>query len=434
MDSGVRGRALSRGRGSRRNRKTRPYMRSNLSDPPPATVEYRCPRSPKTDPAINDSLLIEGLAGSYAVPKRREFQVDFSQYIQLIRSSYDAECLADKSIRKTISFGMFQYYAVYLLWKRIMHLRAARGSYSVEYTLISQLIPIELAVPKDLAVYLSCIGHFTDPSGSKYEFVLQRDLDPQDVDGAQGSYGTVDAQNSNAYSCLPAPVITLLKMRADLQYVADRRTNIAPVAEWDLPFGLRPAAVGPQLPSANLLGWTPAVPITVDQEDAILTSGITLQHFTVTNVAGIPVNRRLISFVSGLLENSKAKSFFKMPTSVNGSVAQAAYTTPSAHDNAILPLVPISAKAGSTYSYSQGSIYSAGAATIFRFRVQRRQPGNNDSICYRFVGVPPAAWLNHANDTFQFGGGAIWNTDQFGAGTHDGAGLAIQFSTKVRKS
>lgn len=223
-------------------------------------------------------------------------------------------------------------------------------------------------------------------------------------------------------------------MRADLQFAADRRANQPQVPEWDLPVGLRPAAAGPLLPTVNLLGWTPAILLTNDQENTILSAGITLAGFDVVNIAGFPLNPRLISFVSGIIENSKSKAFQRMPTATQGSVAQCCYSIRTQTDNQVLPLKAISSKGATTHSYAQLSRHIASAASVFRLRLMRRPGANNDSVCYRFAGAPPGAWLNRTNDTYQFGGGALWNTAQFGAGTHDGAGLALHFSTRVRKS
>lgn len=216
--------------------------------------------------------------------------------------------------------------------------------------------------------------------------------------------------------------------------MADRRGNQPQVPEWDLPVRLRPVAAGPLLPTANLLGWTPATPLSNDQESTILSAGITLINFDVVNVAGFPLNPRLISFVSGIVENSKSKAFQRMPTATQGSVAQCCYSIRTQDDNQILPLKGISKKGATTHSYAQTSSHIASAASVFRLRLMRRPGANNDSVCYRFAGAVPAAWFNRANDTFVFGGGALWNTAQFGAGTHDGAGLALHFSTRVRKS
>lgn len=106
---------------------------------------------------------------------------------------------------RLLASACFNTTAFSLLWKRLIHVRAARGDYITEEEEMRQKVPLELAVPNDLATFLSCIGHFSDPSDRKYELVLQAELDlALLIDGASGSYGIMNAGISNAYSCLPS--------------------------------------------------------------------------------------------------------------------------------------------------------------------------------------------------------------------------------------
>lgn len=124
-----------------------------------------------------------------------------------------------------------------------------------------------------------------DANSRTFELLLQV-LPNQEFasQGAQGSFGIVDEV---FYEMLPAPLIPLCKLLADLQYIAALRDPVVVQhpewlqRDWNLPAGLaRPAPA--QMPTANLLGWSPRERMT---EDALQGAMSTLDIYIYCNVS-----------------------------------------------------------------------------------------------------------------------------------------------------
>lgn len=77
----------------------------------------------------------------------------------------------------------------------------------------SQRFPVlrveELAVPKDIADYLSGIGDVTDFVGVPWTLKLGVALDTNPVNGLTGHYGKVDASTHIHYETVPSPFVAL---------------------------------------------------------------------------------------------------------------------------------------------------------------------------------------------------------------------------------
>jgi len=199
----------------------------------------------KNDPLINSLIIVPGISGFIERVQSRKFQLDFTQYLELLETSYDAQQSFDRGIRKYLSFSQFQYYCVILLSKSLWSILSSRGIYTLEYQRLDSLLSFDLPVPDDVNLYLMGVGDISDSNAREFELELQAELNHVDEwFGAQGSFGIVDVDNHIMYETLPSPLVSLLKIQADLQFTASLR-NPAMQQEWeqldwDLPQGLRP--------------------------------------------------------------------------------------------------------------------------------------------------------------------------------------------------
>lgn len=394
-------------------------------------AKSHAPSEERNDPLINDMITIEGVNGFVQAATEREFQLDYSQFNELVRASYDAATTFDRGLRKYVSFSMYQYYNTILLWKRLFDIVSSRGHRTVEALDINAILNIDLVVPQDVNLYLSGMGDLHDPSGREFHLAIQTPrFSNIEIDGAEGFYGVINDGNHVIYETLPSPGIALLKIGADIDFVED----VDP--DWDLPEEVRPALPAAVMPNANLLGWRRREKLTDDQKAALTECGIVEGDFGVRNVHGLPINVQLMRYVSNAIENSKTKSIATFPNSTKGSCCQVPFSTRSREDTEMTPYVNIAAKQMRSNSYCQFSSHIASGSAIMRYRIQRRSEAvQDDMLCYRFVHneVPPA-WLGNVNMIFEFGiGQQLWNTSQFRISEQQGLGLVSSLANRVRR-
>ncbi|XP_046625863.1 uncharacterized protein LOC124307812 [Neodiprion virginianus] len=242
-------------------------------------------------------------------------------------------------------------------------------------------------------MYLQGIGDIRYASGREFHLQLQATLTDHRVNGMVGSYGIIDANTHILYETIPAPIISVLKMQADLM-------PVSPI-DWDLPEALRPNLEAAQLPTENLLGWRRKERLSVDQRVTLEAGGITANDVFPRNIANIPIFQDLLKSVEDHIENSKCKVIATFPTSTTGSLAQVSFISRSPDDSEPEPLRNIAAKLGRTNSYTQAVSGIASSSAIMRYRIQRRTNHKIDSICYRSAAQAiPQPWLQNVNQIF----------------------------------
>lgn len=386
----------------------------------------------KNDPLINEAILIDGISGFIERTRTRSFYNDFSQYLELVRTSYNSQITFDRSMRKYVSFGMYQYYSIIILWRRILYVVSQRGVHMQDYDQLVRFLNFDVPEPADLALYLNGVGDITDFSDRKFQFTLQAYPTPLQVNGAAGTFGMIGNMNAIHYETVPAPFVALEKIRQDYLFTTQEGVN----RDWDLPQEVRPAIAAATAPTANLLGWSLSERLTTEQLNALDDAVLNDIGYGVQNIGNIPVNQNLMKYVAGMLENSKCKAIGAMSNTPTGSLAQIPYSVRAPNDVENNHLRPISAKGAQTFCYSQASSHIASGSACFRYRIQRRGPLlPMDTLCYRFdpdVGIP-ANWLIHEDDIFMAGAVNLWNTDQYALSEQDGSGLSTMISNRVRR-
>lgn len=369
------------------------------------------------DPMMDDDLLIDGVRG-FIQRRYEDFQLDFSQYITLIEESYTAQIAKDQRLGKFIPASAYTYYMIILLWRRILQVTPYRGNSHFEN--LSKALPQKLPVPKEIKLYLDSIGSVVDSEGLKWRFNFTPELTSDEFYDACGSYGRISDITHLWYETLPAPIIPLLAMRADIL-----RTNHKGDYHWALPAELTPKPVGSHLPAnptLNLLGYSYARRLTSDQVDVLLCNGISVTGaateetcLTVRHIANIPVVQSLMSYLAGQFLHSKCAMLEYDTLSLNGSLAQIPFTVRVGSCDFIHCVSDQAAShKGVTKSYRQFTPHIA-SAPMFRFRFQRWLDDSQcESFCYTWVtnGLhAPQAWKDNANNLYSKP--AKWNIDDF---------------------
>jgi len=391
----------------------------------------------RNDPLINSLMLVPGINGFIEKVQNRRFQLDFTQYMSLIETSYKAQCAEDRGMMKFMSESMFRYYCVILLWKRIWSILSSRGIYTLEYQRTESLLSFDLPVPDDINLYLMGIGDISDSNSREFQIELQEQLSVIDEwFGSQGSFGRVDAVNHIMYETLPAPIISLLNIQADMQYTARMRNHNMPQEweqlDWDLPADLRPENPQFTLPTVSLLGWKRRTELMQDSVNALHSAGFDLDNFGVTNIAGLPINQKLMQWIAGVLSKSKSPVTGQISQSRFGSLAQTAFTTRVQNDVQVTPFKRISEKQGITNNYSQNGAHVASGAAIFRYRMQRRVEREIDMLAYRTIQAVAGQWVGNENQIFD-AGADLWNSSQFTTGEQPGELLIYNLSCRCKK-
>lgn len=325
---------------------------------------------------------------------------------------------------------MYQYYAIIILWRRILYVISQRGVHMQDYDQLVRYLNFDVPEPADLALYLNGVGDITDFSDRKFQYTLQIYPIELQINGAAGTFGRVAPLTAIHYETVPAPFVALEKIRQDYLFTTQQGVN----RDWDLPANLRPEDVHATMPTANLLGWSLAERLTTEQLNALDDAVLNDLGYGVENIGNIPVNQNLIKYVAGMLENSKCKAMGPMSGTPTGSLAQIPYAVRAPQDVAINHLRPVSAKGAQTFCYSQASSHIASGGACFRYRLQRRGPSHAmDVSCYRFDIPIQEIWLFHEDDVFMAGSVNLWNTDQYCLSEQDGSGLSTMVSNRVRR-
>lgn len=348
-----------------------------------------------------------------------KFCLDFSGFQHILHKSYEDVRMFGSCIHQEISFGMWQYYHTMMLWKKILRILGNRGEKYLEHLQIEALIP-DMPIHFAIAEYLNGIGSIDkDHQGKFAKFIVQGYPIDHVECGAMGSFGRITAENHWIYETLPAPIVSLLKISADLNYT----TASGQQYDWDLPSGLRPEEEAATLPTASLLGWARAVRMTDFQIKLLKEAGFSRTNFGVTNAGTIPVNGDLVRMIGYLLEKSELSVFEKMHPGIAGSMAQIPYWELTEYEQMEeesckeSPLVNIASKRGITELPAFFCDHVQTKAQIFRYRMKRMSQGksekqNLDVLCYRFNRAgPPESWLSSANASWEFNEEKLnWNT------------------------
>lgn len=397
----------------------------------------------RNDPLLSDAILVDGISGAVECAKDRNFELDFSQFIQIVKSSYQVMTRLDRGLQKFLSLSAYQYYCIVLLWKRIKFVMTERGEGVNEYAALEMKLP-SMSIPDEIGYYLDGIGNIKDYNGLNYFLSLQDNLRQTLVNGISGTFGIIDATSHISYETLPAPFVCVQRMLWDLALSKGSR-RVEPIninADWDLPDELKPNLSQYQ-PNRNLLGWDRARLLTSEQIQMLEYAGIdvtfngNVPEFDTTgvdNYAGIPIIRPMLLQISELLSGSKSPhNNHAESTSYKGSLAQIGFIIRddfSRQTGFVLPAVY--QRNGTGMFFTQVSVHMCSATSVFRYRINRRVDGVNDSLCYLGAqGGAPQNWATNSNDVFL--SVPEWNYQNFRTTLTNGERTSSDLSEKVRR-
>lgn len=407
----------------------------------------------RNDPLMSEFAITDGVSGFLEVFQPRDFQVDYSGYMNLLEMSYNAQITADRSMAKYVSRSMWNYYHVIMLWRKLLVVRSRIGESIADRDALFALVGEDLPCSLEIAAYLNGLGDVVDQDGARAKLSVQGRLMEARYFGAQGSFGRVTAGTHYVYETIPSPLVALLRIRADIDY-----TDVLPRGDpnWNLPANLRPPANDyAGLPNVQLLGWRAAEVLTDTQRTILRGANITTDDLGVVNVGRIPVNELLIQSVAGYIRSSKVSCFKAPTTSPLGSLAQVPFTEKilqaedfaeevGEDEEAVAALAPsanllLAGKLMRTSTCKQFSIHIASIASVFRYRIKRfvrsdEGLANRDMLCYQFAGIPPAAWIDNSNDVFHHGLGGVWNRRVFSMPEVSGVSVSSRYCEELRKS
>lgn len=240
-------------------------------------------------------------------------------------------------------------------WGRVAVIRSHSGRITEdERNLISYLSSREYPIHEPVNAYLRALGDFEDPSGTEHYFRLMRLPGIEEIEDIAGFFGRVTANTHHLYESLPAPGVSALRVLKDLEYTRNEGPQ-----DWNLPDELQPLEiVAPEeapeeeeegeehqdealpeeereeiahaerprnLPTANLLGWGPAVKLTTEQRQTLENCGI--EDGFATNLSRFAINEGLHEVIADRVRRSTDR--YKGGASLHdhriGSIVQCAF-------------------------------------------------------------------------------------------------------------
>lgn len=375
--------------------------------------------NPKKDPLADDDFLKLDIPPLVSVRKQRKHQIDFTQYINLINSTYQAMKLQHSAFSQSVSKSLWTYYCISLLWRRLKLVTERSSPNNDDVKRIDELIG-KWEIPDEIGLYLDGIGDFTDVDGRITQLELQAALGSTTIDDLTGHFGRVAAETHYMYETLPAPSVIIQRIGQDVLKTVTGST----VTAWDLSANLRPAVVASGVAlhiNENCLGYAPRVSLTAEQLYAINEGGIYVEDNAIVYgqhvvIGGLPIFDELIKHVADKLREQPlaSKANYVASNSRYGSIAQMGFQKREPGDEGVGQLFkPIRQRLSQLYIKTQLSSNLCAAATVFRYRIKRVSPKAGDSLCYlTATGEAPAAtWSANADRVYASTG--IWNHDEF---------------------
>ena len=458
--------ARGRGRGQPRRNATQVFSKSGgrnrpgkggpepKSDRVDGTIKPTPPTIPKpqhlsktasplsNDPLWMEAFAIDGFRGFAEEGRENTFTVTADSFIALVRRTYENVCTADKEFSRHVSYSMYQYYNTIHFWGRVAMIRSHSGRTTEdERNLISYLSSREYPIHEPISAFLRALGDFEDPSGSEHYFRLMSLPNAQEIDDIAGFFGRVGPDTHYLYESLPSPGVVALRVIKDLEYTRGEGPK-----DWNLPDEIQPLEMAPpveeeeweeeqgqaqdeaipeeerraaeraerprNLPTANLLGWGPAVKLTTEQRQTLENCGV--EDGFATNLTRFTINEGLHDVVADRVRRStdRYKGGASLHDHRTGSLVQCAYSEkePGPQPFSRNQLYCEGAFRGSC-AYQLGTRLSV-AAVVMGLRMPKEACGDTHNwACYDFNRYRdvPEDWIVTRNRVFEFGNVAVIN-------------------------
>lgn len=366
----------------------------------------------KNDPLYLDHFLVVGLSCLTEQKRDRRLTVTLTSYPEIVGQAYDRLVANDKAFRKRVSAGMFAYWCNMLLWRRLLEIAGpVSGSLTPEFVRLAEVWPSPTVIPKEVSVYLSGLGRSIDKDNRGWRTVTR--VTPNE----HGHFGRVSADTVWDYAELPAPLLSLERLRYEIDTAHEQVIN------WPIPAPLAPAGGGmTSTPTDNLLGYVPARGAPPEIKETFTDLGLRDENGFRRNafsyVSGLPLHQPLLARITDHFDASPAALKAGWPSQVEGSVVQHAYVQLSTDQEEIAGPRPSAHAEVRAVSSSQMGPSHVGALHVCRYR-REVPPDLNPFWTFPFrladdiTEDQRAALFAHANRSLHAGDNNLLTTRQF---------------------
>ncbi|XP_011304617.1 uncharacterized protein [Fopius arisanus] len=350
--------------------------------------------------------------GSYTM-SCSSFTTTYESFLPLVDRAYWIKASKDEGFQDRISVSMYRYYMVQHLYARLAQIRVAKGLGDDEdQKFAKHVYGVASCVPYSIFVYLYNLGdlQIAPSSGKDLEDSKYFEYSVLMWPNREGHFGRVDNTNHWKYMSMPAPMVMAQAIQEDLLFTQ----NSSGSPYWDLKPDIRPFSndFHPGLPTANLLGWAPATPLTHSQRHILHASGITENNFDVI-YSRYMFNSKLLEILHAYFKASRQitmniRSFYEDKLQHFGGREQLGWLERDLEVD-----VPFSRSISYVERNVRGKLHPLQAKSadnvefslILGLRVRKYTGPVNDWAVYDWENYRrvPDSWITTRNSVFEFG-------------------------------
>lgn len=366
---------------------------------------------------------LEGYSGLIEFPIPRLFAITMEGFINLVYQDYVQRSVMSYSFRNSISYNMYLYAMMIHFYGRLIALRLIHNSMTEhDLNLLSYLKTKPRRMSSAIQQYLVNIGSFRDDTQRHFHIAFP--IWPN----SNGDFGKITEQTHWKYMSYLSPRIIAYAITRDLAFSSGEGQEI-----WNIPADLQPDMEEnrrPGFPTANFLGWRPAVNLT-EKQILVLNRCITTHNFKATGPFFL--NKQLFEYVEKKLRQvcPRSVNVFEHTLGNKGQIAfcekEVVQSDKEPQCN-ILRTVHYTDLKTRLVSCSKLSFYTAAYMHLYKFRVRKEalqiQVYDSDGMhaesrhtwciydwdSYKNV---PNSWIATRNNLFKHGDMEFYNYTEF---------------------
>lgn len=285
--------------------------------------------SKTASPLTNDPLYLESFMNELGTdmqeaPLTNEVRPTHIGFTDVVEEDYRAVTARSHVYAKNVSPSMHNYYFGMLLHGRMLDIQRQNGYVITndERDFIEQLESQPYPITKTFELYTSGFGNTAFQASTEHEFNYDKP-DLVRAENISGFFGPIE-EHAVDYSTYVCPGVLAQRIVEDVAATNAPAANPLP-PEWQLEVDLADADVedapAPPQPNRRCIGWAPRQRLRQEMMAALNNAGIGEAEFHSENPS-IPVNMRLLNYVSAQLSNVPGFVECKIPHGRIGSSAQ----------------------------------------------------------------------------------------------------------------
>lgn len=294
--------------------------------------------------------------------------------------------------RNTVPLNAYAYYCAVLVYAKLLRIKQQRDAITLDESRFLQRVEETRPVaPKVIATYIAALGNFTPPHTGREATARVLPVEyAMGANGQRGYFGRVSAETHFLYRMYPCVAVYLQNVVESVQLAEAASPH--PGRMWNLPENIRPEDFPEALPTANLLGWTPLIPLMDEQRRFLKHSGC--RPGDNPTVGGeLPLNFPLFGNVKGMLSGQRGTVQIN-EFGVDGSVGQLLISK-TADNNPVAQKCTIRSECSCRIDTT--AAYLA-AGLRFRMRYEVKENGETNCSVYGFPDHRlPIAWVPTVN-------------------------------------